>query len=76
MRTLDLDIIFYDDLMMYTDTLQIPHSDMQNRDFVLAPLAQLVPYKVHPVFGKTVLQLYDEVLRTGEKHVIEPAYLQ
>lgn len=75
-RTLDLDIIFYDDLMMYTDTLQIPHSDMQNRDFVLAPLAQLVPYKVHPVFGKTVLQLYDEVLRTGEKHVIEPAYLQ
>lgn len=75
-RTLDIDIIFYDDLIMYTDTLQIPHIDMQNRDFVLEPLSQIVPYKVHPIFGKTVIQLYEEVQKTGEKHIIEPDYLQ
>ncbi len=70
-RTLDLDIIFYDDVVMNTDTLQIPHIDMQNRDFVLKPMVSLVPYVVHPVFNKTVLQLYEEVCKSGEKHVIE-----
>lgn len=69
-RTLDLDIIFYDDLIMHTDDLMIPHVDMQNRDFVLKPLSQLVPYVIHPVLGKTVLQLYEELQKTGEKHVI------
>ncbi|MDE7276181.1 MAG: 2-amino-4-hydroxy-6-hydroxymethyldihydropteridine diphosphokinase, partial [Lachnospiraceae bacterium] len=75
-RTLDLDIIFYDDLVLYTDTLQIPHVDMQNRDFVLEPLSQITPYKVHPVFGKTVIQLYEEVQKTGEKYVIDSEYIQ
>lgn len=74
-RTLDLDIIFYDDLVMNTDTLQIPHIDMQNRDFVLEPLSQIVPYVVHPVFGKTVVQLYEEVQKSGEKHVIDSEYI-
>lgn len=74
-RTLDLDIIFYDDVIMDTDALQIPHVDMQNRDFVLEPLAQLVPYVVHPVFGKTVIQLYEEVQKSGEKHVIGSEYI-
>lgn len=69
-RTLDLDILFYDDLVLYTDTLQIPHMDMQNRDFVLEPLSELVPYRMHPVLGKTVVQLYEEVQKSGEKHVI------
>ncbi len=69
-RTLDLDIIFYDDLIMHTDSLTIPHIDMQNRDFVLKPLSQLAPYVIHPVLGKTVLQLYEEVQTAGEKHVI------
>lgn len=70
-RTLDLDIIFYDDLIMQTDELIIPHVDMQNRDFVLKPLSQLVPYVIHPVLRKTVLQLYEEVQIAGEKHVVD-----
>lgn len=74
-RTLDLDIIFYDDLVIHTDMLQIPHVDMQNRDFVLEPLSQLVPYVVHPVLGKTVIQLYEEVQKSGEKHVIGSEYI-
>lgn len=74
-RTLDMDIIFYDDLVMDTDALQIPHVDMQNRDFVLEPLAQLVPYVVHPILKKTVVQLYEEVQKSGEKHVIASEYI-
>ncbi len=74
-RTLDLDIIFYDDLVMYTDTLQIPHTDMANRDFVLGPLSQIVPYMRDPVSGKMVVQLYEEVQKTGEKHVIDTEYI-
>lgn len=69
-RTLDLDIIFYDDLVLDTDMLRIPHVDMHNRDFVLAPLAQIAPYQMHPVLGKAVIQLYEELQKTGERHVI------
>lgn len=60
-RTLDLDIIFYDELVMGTDDLCIPHVDLQNRDFVLKPLAGIAPYMHHPVYGKTVKELLAEL---------------
>ena len=53
-RTLDLDILFYDDLILDEADLQIPHKDMANRDFVLKPLVQIAPYKRHPISQKTV----------------------
>ena len=56
-RTLDLDIVFYDDLILDEKELQIPHKDMINRDFVLIPLAQLAGYKRHPLLKKTVDEL-------------------
>ncbi|MGN0341211.1 MAG: 2-amino-4-hydroxy-6-hydroxymethyldihydropteridine diphosphokinase [Roseburia sp.] len=62
-RTLDLDIIFYDELVMADKTLTIPHPDMQNRIFVLEPLKELCPYYRHPILQRTVTQLADERMR-------------
>ena len=56
-RTLDLDILFYDDLVLDRDRLVIPHPDLQNRDFVLKPMTQLAPRLVHPIFNKTMQDL-------------------
>ena len=60
-RTLDLDIIFYDDLILQDDDLCIPHVEMHKREFVLKPLCGIAPYKRHPVTGKTVKEMLDEV---------------
>lgn len=60
-RTLDLDILLYDDLVMHTPTLTIPHIDMVNRDFVLRPMAEIAPYAVHPLEHKPMLQLLREL---------------
>ena len=56
-RTLDLDIILYDDLILEEDSLCIPHVEMHKRKFVLEPLCEIAPYKRHPVYGKTVWEL-------------------
>lgn len=56
-RTLDLDILLYDDLILTEEELTIPHPDMKNRAFVLEPLAALAPHVVHPVYRKTVKEL-------------------
>lgn len=60
-RTLDLDIIFYDDLILENDNLCIPHVEMHKRKFVLEPLHEIAPYKRHPVYGKTVHELLEEL---------------
>lgn len=56
-RTLDLDIIFYDNLTYEDDELIIPHVDMQNRYFVLKPLSEIAANYRHPIFLKTVTEL-------------------
>ena len=56
-RTLDLDILLYDDRIVEEPDLCIPHVDMQNREFVLAPMVEIAPYKRHPVYGRTMKEM-------------------
>ncbi len=59
-RTLDIDILLYNDEVTDIPELTIPHPRMAERRFVLAPLCEIAPKKVHPVIGKTIQQLLDE----------------
>ena len=58
-RTLDLDILLYDDLILDSERLHIPHVEMHKRDFVLKPMAELAPYKRHPIKMQTIQELLE-----------------
>lgn len=64
-RSLDLDIIAYNDIIIETETLHIPHPRMHERAFVLRPLLEIAPDWVHPVIGKTTDMLISE-MPTGQ----------
>ena len=65
-RTLDLDILLYDDLVYDSKELTIPHPEMGKRDFVILPLAEIAPYVRHPLTGKTIREMAQNPM---EKHV-------
>lgn len=56
-RTLDVDILFYDDEMIRTPRLEIPHPRLGGREFVLRPLCELMPERRHPVTGERMRDL-------------------
>lgn len=60
-RTLDLDILLYDDIILDLPELQIPHREMHLRSFVLDPLCQIAPWKRHPLLGATVEELAEKL---------------
>ena len=66
-RRIDLDILLYDDQIMQTSLLTIPHPKMPERAFVLIPLKEIAPDLVHPGLEKTIADLSENVSRKGIK---------
>jgi 2-amino-4-hydroxy-6-hydroxymethyldihydropteridine diphosphokinase len=67
-RVIDLDLIFFDDEIMETATLTLPHLAMRERRFVLDPLAEIAPEMVDPVTGRTVKELLDRLVSQPDIH--------
>lgn len=59
-RVIDIDLLFYKDELISTESLMIPHPRIQERKFVLQPLNELIPDQEHPIFGSTITELLDE----------------
>ena len=78
-RPIDLDIIFYDNLVLNEPDLQIPHPRLRGRGFVLQPLNDLAPDYLHPVYGLSVAELLAEVDLAGAGitpfHPTQPLHL-
>jgi 2-amino-4-hydroxy-6-hydroxymethyldihydropteridine diphosphokinase len=60
-RLIDIDILFYDDLILDSPTLTIPHQRITERAFILIPLTEIAPDLLHPALGKTIQQLKNGV---------------
>jgi len=61
-RLIDIDILFYGDMVLSRPDLQIPHSKIQDRRFSLVPLAEILPDFVHPIFRKKISTLLSECM--------------
>jgi 2-amino-4-hydroxy-6-hydroxymethyldihydropteridine diphosphokinase len=72
-RTLDLDLLLFDDLVLDSPNLQIPHPRMTARAFVLVPLAEIAPDWIEPVSGKAIAELVQTVDCSGVKELVDGA---
>ena len=70
-RTLDIDLLLYDDLVLADGKMRVPRADVLDYSFVLRPLAELAPDLRHPVTGKTMSEHWE--LFDAESHPLEPA---
>jgi len=64
-RKIDLDILFYDDLILNKPGLEIPHPLIAEREFVLKPLSEIAPEKIHPVLQKKIKDLFSQYHRSS-----------
>ena len=66
-RCIDIDILLYDDRVIETPDMILPHPHMAERMFVLEPLAEIMPHLLHPLLRKTILQLKEELAERSER---------
>lgn len=71
-RMIDIDILLYDEVIIDTDQLKIPHPLMEKRNFVLIPMLEIAGNAMHPIFKKTIEELYDECKDDCEVMIFEP----
>lgn len=62
-RPIDIDILFYDDMVIRTERLTVPHPLVAQREFALAPLAEIAPTLRHPLTGLTVVEMLERVIK-------------
>lgn len=67
-RAIDLDLLFYNDLVLKRDDLEVPHPGIPERDFVLLPMAELDPDFTHPALGRSIKELLGDC---SEDHVLD-----
>lgn len=60
-RPIDIDILLYEDEIIETGSLTIPHPRMHERAFVLMPLEEIAPFQMHPVFRRPITDLWDDI---------------
>ena len=65
-RIIDIDILFYGDMIINKHNLQIPHPELHNRRFTMEPLAEIAPDWIHPVFNKSILTIKNEIVDSLE----------
>lgn len=68
-RCIDIDILLYDDRVIETPDMILPHPHMAERMFVLEPLAEIMPHMLHPQLRKTILQLKEELAERSERRL-------
>ena len=68
-RPIDIDILFYGDKVISLERLTVPHPRLHERSFVLLPLAEISPELMHPILGKSILELKNELLKNSSLDV-------
>ena len=66
-REIDLDILFFNDMICSDEEITIPHKDLLNRDFVLVPLSEIAPELIHPVVNKKISEIS---ILAGQTYII------
>jgi 2-amino-4-hydroxy-6-hydroxymethyldihydropteridine diphosphokinase len=66
-RIIDIDIIFYENLVISSESLTIPHPHMHKREFVMLPSLEIAPSFLHPIFKKSIAELYEEYKTIKDK---------
>lgn len=75
-RTLDLDLLFYGDRVIRTERLVVPHPQIAKRMFVMEPLKEIDPYLPHPLTGKTVEEMWEELKEKEQQGLTEGMILE